>query len=187
MLDTRIRVEAGLYLIDSLYFNMLCDGAKGQEDQNLRQSTLGAAADLLFIPFVQTAMYMILTRYKVYQFINIYDYVFQDAFECCRIQQNSCNDLLSRAEVKYTDTQMKDVHLKTRTVLYPEHCDELVEKISEFGIERLGETLIHIFEQMNVMQNSHCTRCTKARQILVVLSLQELGRNQLVKLSDQTA
>lgn len=86
MLDSRIRVETGLYLVDSLYFNMICDGAKGQENPNLKQSTLSVVADLLFIPFVQAAMYMILTRYKVYQFINIYDYVFQDAFECCRIQ-----------------------------------------------------------------------------------------------------
>lgn len=59
--------------------------------------------------------------------------------------------------------QLKDMHLKTRTVLYPQYCDELVEKISEFGIERLGQTLIHIFEQMNVLQNNHCARCTKAR------------------------
>lgn len=98
MLDSRIRLAAGLYLIDSLYFNMLCDGAKGKEDKNLKQSTMSAAADLLFIPFVQTVMYMILTRYKVYQFINIYDYVFQDAFECCRIQQNNCNSLLLHAK-----------------------------------------------------------------------------------------
>ena len=186
MLDGRVRVAAGLYLIDSLYFNMLCDGEKGEEDPNLKQTTLGAVADLLFIPFIQTAMLMILTRYKVYQFISIYDYVFQDAFECCRIQQNSCNELLKRAKIKSTDLQLKNTRLKTRTVLYPQYCDEVAEKIQTFGVERVGQTLIHIFEQMSALHSSHCARCTRARQILTVISILELGRNQIVKLSDQT-
>ena len=66
MLDPRTRVAAGLYLVDSIYFNILCDGTEEQQDYDLKQQTLRAAADLLFIPFVQTAVYLMLIRYKIY-------------------------------------------------------------------------------------------------------------------------